>query len=322
MISHNEQLCRMARFGANISDAYGCYVFLPTQNSNALGLAGFHSLSNDVIRDCEIQPNNGLIGWVAKHKRSIHVSPFERDSRTLGFYHQDQSLKSFIGIPIFTSGSQNTEEALVGVVACDSKKSFAFSKLQGKLLEDLACEISSHLHMVGLLQENGLHKLSWQSFFNRSNELLNGLGRDSIEVVRMNIKNYQMIEQNLGTARTLPLLDQLFRLIEQALPPHFPCIRLPNGDLLMVVDNMMTSFLENKIQAICEYCSSRLPTQALAGSCVIRVGFVKRLAGAKKYRMLGLEDLINCTADEELSAERSDSQSLKKLNLVYEYKRA
>jgi hypothetical protein len=109
--------------------------------------------------NAKIARGNGLIGWVAKHNRSIHVSPFERDSRTLGIYSEDQQLKSFIGIPVnlgagnpsggASSPSAGGEEsANVGVIACDSKKSFAFSKLQGKLLEDLAAEVSNTVRLI------------------------------------------------------------------------------------------------------------------------------------------------------------------------------
>jgi hypothetical protein len=323
MKANDENLCRMARFGANISDAYGCYIFLPN-SSNSLLLAGFHSLSNEVIRDCEILPNAGLVGWVAKHKRSIHVSPFERDSRTLGFYFQDQNLKSFIGIPVLVRSSPNNSEDGVGVIACDSKKSFAFSKLQGKLLEDLSYEITNYLHLASIAKESALPKVSWNSFFARSSQLLNSLGRDSIEIIRIQIANFSSIEQSIGSAQTLILLEQLYRLIEQALPPHFSSIKLPNGDMILVVDNMMTSFIENKILAICQHCTDRFASQTFSGANAIKLNFIKRLAGARKYRMLGLEDLINCTADTEadLTTQQRTLETEKRINLVYEYKRA
>ena len=101
------------------------------KKSITLELAGFHTLSNDIISNCVIPKGDGLIGWVSKHKQAIHVSPFERDSRTLGTYSRDQSLKSFIGIPVqIPVGSQ----LQYGVIACDSKKSYAFSETPGQTL--------------------------------------------------------------------------------------------------------------------------------------------------------------------------------------------
>jgi hypothetical protein len=44
--------------------------------------------------------------------------------------------------------------------------------------------------------------------------------------------------------------EQFYRLVEQALPPHFPVIRLPQGDILIALDTMMSAFFSNKIQGL------------------------------------------------------------------------
>ena len=64
--------------------------------------------------------------------------------------------------------------------------------------------------------------------------------------------NLSEVEVQLGTQATLSLYEQLLRLIEQALPPHYTCYQLVNGDVVIVLDNMMTSFFVNKIEAISE----------------------------------------------------------------------
>jgi hypothetical protein len=48
----------------------------------------------------------------------------------------------------------------------------------------------------------------------------------------------------------IQLADQFIRLTQQALPPHFPVVRIPNGDTLVAVDSMMSSFFQNKIQTL------------------------------------------------------------------------
>ncbi|MCB0335560.1 MAG: hypothetical protein KDD62_04620, partial [Bdellovibrionales bacterium] len=54
-ITLRESLCRLARFGANITDSHSCFVFLPALPSGSqltqaysekhIVLAGYHSLS-------------------------------------------------------------------------------------------------------------------------------------------------------------------------------------------------------------------------------------------------------------------------------------
>ncbi|MCO6431242.1 MAG: GAF domain-containing protein [Deltaproteobacteria bacterium] len=342
-VNLRDDLCRLARFGANITDAFGCFILLPHSivaapdasgsgshaNTEILVLAGHHSLSNDVIRGCQIYVGNGLVGWVSKHKRSIHVSPFERDSRTLGFYHTDQQLKSFIGIPIFLEHldgtSQSSAASIAGVVACDSKKSFAFSKLQGKLLEDLSCEISSTLRLAHMLQRNGGQKISWQRFLSRAHQLSDSLGRDSLEVLRVKVNNQSELESQLGSGTCMSLMDQVLRLVEQALPPHFPCFRTPLGELIMIVDNMMTSFLENKILALCSHCASSSPLRPGSHIPSIDIQFIKRSNRIRKYRRHTIEELIDATGriDGETDAEVVRTQNFGKASeLNYEYKRA
>ena len=256
-------LCRLARFGANLSDAHSCFIFLPSlpfsgsrtpHGERVLELFGHHSLASDVIQESRISAETGLIGWVAKHHRSIHVSPFEQESHTLGVYHSDHDLKSFIGIPISVAFMPEGESGgLSGVIACDSKKSFAFSKIQGKLLEDLSGEISSSVRLLLLALRTVSFEASWREFLSRGEELMQALGAQSVQVLRLKVANFGVAESKLGTGRAIDLFEQVYRLAQQAIPPHLPSFKLPNGDLVFVVDTMMTNFYENKIRAICNH---------------------------------------------------------------------
>ena len=261
-------LCRLARFGANIVEAFSCLLFLPSRivrksatppptaglgpqtAGDTLSLVGFHSLSTSLLKECVIPVETGLIGWVSKNNRSIHVSPFDRDSRTLGVYTEDEQLKSWIGTPIPLDIPD--EIGRVGVIACDSKKSFAFSKLQGKLTQELAEEARSivRLHCQSLVTEHP-STTHWKQFFELSHRLNEALG-GSADLLRVKITNGADIESAIGIGATVDLYDQVHRLIQQTLPPHFPLCRLPEGDLIMCVDNMMTLYLQNRIMVVCE----------------------------------------------------------------------
>ena len=260
-----EDLCRMARFGANLADAHSCLIFLPTESmlevdkpeKDTLMLVGFHSLSDDIIENRVIPAGFGLIGWVAKNHRSIHVSPFERDSRTLGIYQEDHELKSFIGIPVALSQFGEQAGEISGVIACDSRKAYAFSKLQGKLLEDLSSEVSNLLALHRKLMLGESLNCSWETFKSRGMQLAKALGKNSVEVLRLRPENFYQVEEKHGIDYASGLIDQVMRLIRQTLPPHFPLFRTPTGDIIILLDNMMTSFFANRIDNLCNHMAVR-----------------------------------------------------------------
>jgi hypothetical protein len=318
-------LARLARFGANIADAHSCFIFLPRRlvlsaaesatsandeaahlgrgEEDLLMLGGLHSLSTDVFRECVLPRGSGLIGWVAKHNRSIHVSPFERDSRTLGVYSIDQQLKSFIGIPIPVAsggavvGDETGEpNPSVGVVACDSKKAFAFSKVQGKLLEDLAREISRHVELTAVCTARSSFETSWDTFSARGERLLEALGPAAVDVVRLRPCNGVALERALGSGEMIALVERTYRLIEQALPPHSPIVRLPNGEMLFVVDNMMSSFYEGKIRAICGHVGANQRAKVTPEFEFVRSGSGGR---RKRSEVLTLRQLVAETIQEQ-----------------------
>lgn len=289
------EFARLARFGANILDAHSCFIFLPrglvdvldrhaaiesgsklgaAESSEELALVGAHSLSQKCIPDCIIHAENGLVGWVARHGHPIHVSPFEHDSRTLGTYSEDQQLKSFIAvplaIPLLSDGTSliggasmrtavatggNARGILSGVLAADSKKAFAFSKLQGKLLEELSEQASSLIVVAVSAIRAQQETISLESFFEKADRYVAALGVDSVEALRISPANLGALERSLGIAKVDSMMKQLYRLFEQSLPPQTPVYIGPSGDLLCLVDNMMSSYFEGKAQALAEHVS-------------------------------------------------------------------
>jgi GAF domain-containing protein len=229
-------LARQASFGANIVDAHSCFIFLPATLLTSKGhvtvtdapqdcelvLAACYSLGPDLVKNARIPSDTGLIGWVARHRHSIHVSPFEQDSRTLGVYLSDQHLKSFIGIPVMLNQTAATAEQSCGVIACDSCKTYAFSKLQGKLLEDLAQEVSNTIRLHLIKRELAGSASSWQEFIVQAVHLSEQLGKKSLEILRLKPRNLENLEVDLGTAECLNLTEQLYTLIRQSLPANFP----------------------------------------------------------------------------------------------------
>jgi len=130
-----ESLTSLVQLIANITESYSASIFVADPKNRILHSLAFQSLSRDYIANVQIPFGAGLVGWTAENKVRIAVCPFEHDSRTLLYYKNDQSLKSFIAVPI-----TGKNDELVGVIACDSKKSYAFPKITEKLLQDCAVQ--------------------------------------------------------------------------------------------------------------------------------------------------------------------------------------
>ncbi len=130
-------LHQLTRLVANVTESYTSAIFLSNQNDQAEGpavtLTAIHTLSRDIVPGVRIAMGAGLVGWTAENRVRISVCPFEHDATTLLYYSSDQALKSFIALPVLSPSGE-----LLGVLACDSKKSYAFAKVTEKVLIDCA----------------------------------------------------------------------------------------------------------------------------------------------------------------------------------------
>jgi hypothetical protein len=142
-------------------------------------------------------------------------------------------------------------------LVCDSKKSYSFSKLQVKHLEDLSAEISRLLFWAFTKKSAAVAESSWEAFLARTERLAGAIGLESIELLRVELLSYPGLEAALGTTMAVQRCDQFVRLVQQAIPPHFPLTKLPGGDLIIAVDNMMSSFFQNKIRNLADHLSDK-----------------------------------------------------------------
>jgi putative methionine-R-sulfoxide reductase with GAF domain len=140
-----ESLTKLVRLIANITESYSSAIFVSDTKNQVLHSLAHHSLSRDYIEGVSIPYGRGLVGWTAENKVRITVCPFEHDASTLLYYPSDQALKSFIAVPILS-----IENEVLGVIACDSKKSYAFAKITEKILTECAAqaELLINLHQT------------------------------------------------------------------------------------------------------------------------------------------------------------------------------
>jgi len=131
--SPNLSLQPLSQLIANSTESHTAAIFKADNEKRTLTLVAAQTLSRGLIPGATFNFGQGLVGWVAENRSKIAVCPFENDATTLMYYSSDQELKSFIALPIFSS-----EKELIGVLACDSKRSYAFSKIAEKVLSDCA----------------------------------------------------------------------------------------------------------------------------------------------------------------------------------------
>lgn len=229
------------------------YQMGPDLTVGSIEMVAMQSQSSCVVRDCRIQVGNGLLGWVAENSRSIHVAPFDMDSSVLGIYTEAESLKSLVAVPIPMPAENPNERTFSGVLMCDSRKAFSFAKHQVKHLEEIATLISRLLFWTVFKKEATSTESSWDSFLTKTSQLGDAIGQDSIEFVRISNDTFANLESAHGISVAVQQSEQFLRLVQQALPPHFPTVRLPNGDILVALDNMMTAFFQNKIRTLANH---------------------------------------------------------------------
>lgn len=93
----------------------------------------------------------------------------------------------------------------------------------------------------------GLITDSWKEFISYSKTLEEALGPESVLLLRVAINEVHRVESALGVPRFIELVESFRRLIVDLLPPHFPVLKLPQGDLLIAVDSMMVDFFARQI---------------------------------------------------------------------------
>lgn len=297
-----EDLKKLARLAASVSEAHTSAIFLPTglfdaaqgsrqtttspsrsrfgaaslaglgrtsptnateashevgEGAVSIDLVALHSSSTVLAKDCRIPVGIGLLGWVSQHGRSIHVAPFDLDSSTLGLYAEREPLKSLVAVPIpmpVEGGDERVNSPQpTGVLMCDSKRSVSFNKVQIKLLEDIAIQISRLLYWALVRDEVTTVESSWESFRFKLDQLADAIGSQSIEVVRVSIDTFVQTENDHGVSSAVHQSEQFLRLAQQALPPHFPLVRLPNGDIVIALDNMMSTFFQHKLRTLANH---------------------------------------------------------------------
>ena len=229
--------------------------------NGSIELVAVHSYSK-LARDARIQSGTGLQGLVAEQGRPIYLSPCDLPNHSLSLYADNEAIKSFAAIPIdCTDADPSQELTLHGVLMCDSLKNDAFSSSAIKMLEQMA-KICKQLIVWSSRANRSDHvESSWEVFKQKTAQLGEAIGSKSVDLLKIRIKSFQELEASAGVSEAIKQSEQFLRLIQQALPPHFPIVRLPSGEIIVSLDNMMSTFFQQKLQNLASHINT--PTKPL-----------------------------------------------------------
>jgi len=110
---------------SNTADAFTTALFLAPKPDEPLRLWAYQSLSQKIKKDVSIGPGEGLVGWAYKNMKPVNVSQFDQDTRRLLFYQTDESIKSFMAVPL---------PEVNGILTVDSKQQYVFTEKSLKIL--------------------------------------------------------------------------------------------------------------------------------------------------------------------------------------------
>ena len=123
---------------SNSTDAYTTALFLAPGPERALTLYAYQSLSSSLNLNVSIGPGEGLIGWVHKSQKAVNVDKFDHDTRRLLLYKADESIKSFMAVPL---------PKINGVLSVDSKQRYVFTEKSQKIFNQFGQAVEMALDM-------------------------------------------------------------------------------------------------------------------------------------------------------------------------------
>lgn len=148
-------------------------------------------------------------------------------------------------------------------------------------------------------------------FISRTDRLASAIGLKSIHILRIAVTSYQAIEAKLGIVKATQHCEQFLRLLQQALPPHFPVTSLPNGDYIIAVDGMMSAFFSKKIDGLASLLGDSDVRFEVSVTCYEN-GSDNQVKNAEHFTSDSLNDLLSPSSAATTSNTAESSNSIKK----------
>jgi signal transduction protein with GAF and PtsI domain len=119
---------------ANITEAFTAALFLKEPGGDVLRPAVWHTLSRSFRSHEDVQPGEGLVGYVFKHHAIADVDRYQQQATATRLYDRDEGIQAFLALPV---GNQ-------GVLVVDTRTRKAFGEREKKIVRNFA-DFMAHL---------------------------------------------------------------------------------------------------------------------------------------------------------------------------------
>lgn len=110
----------------SVFDAYTAVLLLQDKKDSTYRVAAKFSLGDLVDMDCVVRAGKGIVGRILENNQPLLINNFDRQKSTLEYYGKgDANVKAFMGCLLRNAA---------GVLCLDSKRTFAFSEKDQKIL--------------------------------------------------------------------------------------------------------------------------------------------------------------------------------------------
>jgi diguanylate cyclase (GGDEF)-like protein len=131
-----EDSIKLVKLAALVMDAFSAAFLSYDEKSGDLRLLAGSSLSKNFNPDAVLKSGQGMLGWVARERKSLAVKEFDDDTTLIKIYRKKENIKSLIAAPVMDG------ERLFGVLCVDSRRQNQFSSKDQKILADFAAALA------------------------------------------------------------------------------------------------------------------------------------------------------------------------------------
>jgi len=153
---------------------YTCTLYMLSREDGLLRVKDIISDSDHVTGEAEISPGEGMLGWVAKEKRPLSVSEFNKDISGLPYYTRGEGIRSFLAIPVMR------DDEVEGVLSVDSREIQAFTEEHSKLLTIASIQVLDTIDYMKMSQQMRFESQEFAAFNNVSNKLSSTLDLEEV----------------------------------------------------------------------------------------------------------------------------------------------
>lgn len=134
----------------------------------------FEAISeSDYLRyNDDIPLDEGVVGWIFKHEKSLNFSSVKGGSRALNYYDQDLPVASFLGVPVFWRNN------VVGVLCVDSLQDNAFNPDSENIIKLAVLQIQETMENVQLLQQTQQQYKEFSALYEGSKKMMMSITLD------------------------------------------------------------------------------------------------------------------------------------------------